>query len=433
MLKIGKISSLFTSEFRQGFLMIFSSKILIALITFLTTPIVARLFSPEDYGMFAILNSVAVIIALFSNLTLPTSLVVINDDQLKRTTTGIVTNILILHFILMVFGLVILFSAPIYQYVYDLLGIGVTFHVLIALLLFSLFEAFSQIFANINIREKDFKRNITVNVLDNFSIKGSSLLIGFFRHMPFGLFYAELIGKGVNILTQLSFRNFRLNFLDFKKLGNFRLSLEILREQRHYPLYTFPVSLMSRFSGQLILWVFAIAFSKQSVGHFTMGLGLLSIPLMLLANSLQPVIIKKLDEDRINGLANSLLSLVIKLGMLAGVVYSFLYFISPWFISIYLGEKWIDSVEFIQLLCFPFALQLVSNSLDGAFIVYKRQKAQFYFKIFFLVLLTTSIYFLSISNLTLHSVVLAYGAVLVVEEISKIAYLIWITRYVRSN
>jgi O-antigen/teichoic acid export membrane protein len=125
--------------------------------------------------------------------------------------------------------------------------------------------------------------------------------------------------------------------------------------------------------------------------------------------------------------------LIIKLAALAGVVYFFLYLISPWFVSIYLGEKWVNSIEFIQILCLPFALQLVSNSVGGAFIVYKRQKALFYFKVFFIVLLTASIYALSVSDLTLQTVVLAYGAVLVVEEMSKIGYLIWITRYVGSN
>ena len=433
MLSFNKISALFASEFRRGFLMIFSSKILIAFITFVTTPIVARLFSPEDYGMFAILNSIAIIISLISNLTLPTALVVVEQDKLKRTITGIITTVLLLNGIFLIAGLLIRFTESANQLVHDFFGIEVTLRVLAVLIFFSVLEAFSQIFANLNIREKDFKKNITVNVLDNFSIKGTSLLIGFFRYTHFGLFYAELAGKIVNVFTQFSYRKFRFDFFNIRQLGNIKLSFDVLKELRHYPVYTFPVSLMTRFSSQLILWVFALEFSKKAVGHFTMGIGLLNIPLMLIANSLQPVIIKKLDEDRQNGLSKNLLPLILKLFALAGVVYSFLYFISPWFVSIYLGEKWINSIQFIQLLCFPFALQLVSNSLDGAFIVYKKQKAQFYFKIFFLVLLIASIYFFSASSLTLQSVVIVYGAVLAVEEISKIGYLIWITRYVGSK
>jgi O-antigen/teichoic acid export membrane protein len=428
-----QVSIFLGNEFKRGFIYTLSSKALIAFITFLTTPIVARLFSPEEYGTFALQNSAALMLSVFCHLTLPISLVVVDDKRLQKTLTGITNYILGAIFFVFTLGLIATYSAAVHHYILNTTGLNFTLTVCLVMVLYCFLESFSQIFANLNIRHKRFKQNIFVNILDTTTTKASSLLIGFFKHTSNGLFYSELMGKSINVFTQTLNGRLHFAFWDVKKIGSIALTISVLKEHKHFVFYTFPVSILNRFSAQIMLWVFAALFSKLTIGSFTMALSLLSIPLQLIANSLQPIVIKKLDIEKKLMLSGNLLWLVLKIAGMAGFIYLAIFFVSPWFISIYLGNQWIQSVGFVKLLCVPIALQLISNSIEGAFIVYKKQKAQLYFKAVFLLLLIAVIYGFSFSNPTIETVVIIYSTIMALEEISKIIFLILVTRYVGSS
>lgn len=420
------------NEFRKGFLFIFSSKLLIAFATFISTPFVARLFKPDDYGLFALLNSAGLALSVLSHLTLPTSLIFVEERKVKEVTTTIATWLAFVNCIFLIAGIFIATLPSLNSLLEQHLHLKITIHISCIVVLFSCLESFSQIFANLNIRNRDFKQNVGVNMVENFSTKLISLLIGFFRYTPFGLFYSELGGKFMNIVSQLKGRQFKFEFIDKDNFGKGSFAVETLKEYYHYPMYNLPVSLMNQFSSQVILWFFAFSFSNQLVGFFTMGMSLLNIPLQLIANSMQPVIIKKLDDDQKRS-TGTFWSLILKIGALSSTIYLIIYLVSPWFISMYLGKIWMQSVDFVQILCVPYTMQMVNNSIDGAFIVYKRQRAQFYFKIVSLLLILLAIYLISFVSISIRSAIIVYSVVLSIGELSKIIFLLIITKHVRSS
>src|SRR5690606_19374448 len=71
---------------------------------FITTPILARIFNPEDYGLFALMNSAVFMVTLLSNLSLPVCLLAINDEKLVKTVSGIAGYAIITNLLLAVVG-----------------------------------------------------------------------------------------------------------------------------------------------------------------------------------------------------------------------------------------------------------------------------------------------------------------------------------------
>lgn len=399
------------------------------MVTFLTTPFLARLFDPSEYGLFALLASVATMASILSNLTLPASLLVIPKEKMVSATAGIIGYSVLTNLIFLLAGLLIA-TSKYFNLSYN--GISPIYFVVI-IPLSSFFVTITQIFASINIRNREFKNNVVVSLIDNFSIRIASLLLGVLGYTKLGLFYSELIGKGMNIINQLYFKTVSLSNLSIRAILNIKNIVATIVENKEYPLFNLPVSLIASFSGQLILWTLAFGYSRTDVGYFTMALGLLNIPLMLFSNSIQPLLTSKLFEDLGQFRLKKFLSLVFKIFVLAILIYLTIYLLAPYFVKMYLGVKWVPSVPLIQVLCFPFALQLLGNSIGGAFLVFKKQRANFIIKLVFLVILLPGFYFFIKLGTELIDVIIFYAIVLLLEEVFKVTYLSMRLNNVRNS
>lgn len=417
------------SEYKSSFLYIFSSKVLIACVTFITTPIIARIYNPADYGLFALMNSVALTISLLTSLSLPVCLLVIDENKVIKTTTAILGYSIFANILVLILG----FLASGFEEVVLFGDFALTPKIISLVCLSSFLVTLVQLFANLNIREKNFKKNVAINLMDNFSIRLSSLSLGFLGFSKFGLFYAELTGKIVNILTQFYFRYLNSHLFDLKNLLRIKYIGSVIRENKEYPIYNLPVSLISNFSNQIVLWILALYFSRQSVGYFTMSLGLLNIPLLLLANSFQPLVTKKFFEASKDYSRKIFSSLSIKIFLISLFIYACIYLAAPTFIEIYLGPKWWGSIQFIQLLCLPFALQLLGSSIGGAFIVFSKQRANFIIKLVFLIVLLSTLYYHVTTHGDLTGMVILYSVIISAEELVKILYLILKIKDVRGS
>jgi len=431
---LAKIKILFksysSSVYKKGFLYIFSSKLLIAFVGFLVTPLLSRLFTPAEYGYFALMNAMTMILALLSNMTLPTSLLATEDSFLPRVVSGILEYALVVNtfFLITGCGVVIFLSdfSPIRQS-----AIGVEAVVLMAVSSFLI--TLTQVLATLNIRNQEFRKNVVVNIAENFTTRILSLVAGFIGFTRYGLFSSDIIGKMTNVLIQFGYK--KQEFISYWSslsftLDNFRV---VIRKHRDYPLYSLPSYLIGNFSNQLILWILALSISSSSVGFFTMAVGLLNIPLQLLANSFQPLITSKFFNELKHSPHQLFVRLVSLLFVVSGSCYLVIYLGAPYFIRIYLGEAWLSSIPLTQILCVPFALQLLGNSVSGAFVVFDMQRANFTIKFVFLIALLVGFFAMAKDTVELTSVVILYSIIVSLEEVFKIGYVVLRLKYVRGS
>jgi O-antigen/teichoic acid export membrane protein len=412
------------SEYKKGFFLIFSSKVFIIGITFLTTPILSRIYTPEEYGYFGLMSSITVVMVILSNLTLPPCLLTIKKEEIEPTVLSIVEYAFIINLFFLVGG--ILVSMYVIQF-----NLGIVSVCLMTLA--SFLTTLTQILANLNIREKAFSKNVAVNIVENVVIRIVSLTLGFFGIGKFGLFISDLTGKLTNTVQQLISGNGRFSPSNQQIFFSWLRIREVIVSNKNYALYNLPSTLIASFFNQFILWVLALTFSKSSVGYFTMAIGFLNVPLLLLTNSLQPLITSKFSTEKKELSYQLFLKMTSIVTIISGVIYAIVYAISQPFITIYLGESWLYSISFVQILCIPFALQLIGNSLQGAFLVFDKQRSNFIIKLVFLAILILGFSYDFITSTGLKSFVMLYSVIVSAEELVKILYLAWRLRYVRSS
>lgn len=389
------------------------------------TPILSRLYTPEEYGFFSLMSGVTTVLVLISNITLPQSLLTVTEDKIEETSLAIVELSLIVNLIFVLFsGLAMRFlEKPETTLPFNLLSI-----VLIAGS--SFLVTLTQILANLNIRDKAFGKNVIVSIAESVSARFIGLALGFLGLAKYGLFLADLSGKSTNLFTQVAFKKGAVDLYRNQAVLDMQRLKRVLRENRNYLYFNLPSSLIASFFNQIVLWILALSFSSSYVGYFTMALSLLSMPLVLLANSLQPLITSKLITQ--NGMLSKRYFIrVISIILLISLgTYTIIYFLSPYFIQIYLGENWVQTIGIAKVLCLPFSLQLLGNSIQGAFIVFNKQRSNLVIKVIFLGLLFLSLNSSWVVNQGPETLVLAYAIIVSIEELVKILYLTLRLKYV---
>src|SRR5687768_2997741 len=102
---LDKIPFLKTSDFKKNVAIVFSGSVISQFISIAAAPIIARLYSPEQYGIFGIFLSIAAIAAVLPTLRYTQAILITkNDDDALRLLQfcGLATvaiSILILLFI----------------------------------------------------------------------------------------------------------------------------------------------------------------------------------------------------------------------------------------------------------------------------------------------------------------------------------------------
>jgi O-antigen/teichoic acid export membrane protein len=255
------------SDYQSNFLYILSSKVLIAFFAFITTPIIARLFSPKDYGLFALMSTITLTLTFLTNLSLPLSLLVIKEDKIESTVAGTLTYAILSNCFFLAVGLFFM-----YLFNESLLNSDFSFGLQVCLLISmgSFLLTVNQILANLNIREKAFKTNVAVNLTEHFSLRVIGLSMGILGLTKLGLFWADLTGKIFNTLSQFFFRKSEFILVRINSIFSIHAMRATIRENKQYPLYHVPFSILSNFSTQIVLWLLAIFFSTPAVGYFTM-------------------------------------------------------------------------------------------------------------------------------------------------------------------
>lgn len=415
-----------SSEYRKGFIYIFSSKILIIALGFLITPVLSRLYSPAEYGFFGLMSGVVMVLVLLSNLTLPQSLLTVKMENVRDTCLAIIDFSIIINFgFVVVVGLVKLLgniSNSTYLQ-FNIFSIS-----LIALSSFVI--TLTQILANLNIREKAFGTNVMVSITESITIRISGLALALFGITKFGLFLADLMGKATNLVLQLRFKKWRINIYEDQRMFSLVRFNRVFKDNRNYPYFNLPSSLIAGFFNQAVLWILAISFSNSYVGYFTMATSLLNMPVVLLANSLQPLITAKLIAENQVLPKRHFLRMITLISFISFFTYISIYLLSPYFVQIYLGQKWMQIVDIVKILCLPFSLQLISASIQGAFIVYNKQRLNFIIKIFFLFALVLALSSSWIAKEGFLTLVIVYSIIVSVEEVVKILYLTLRLKYV---
>jgi len=384
-----------------------SGTVIAQLIPIAIQPILKRIFTPEDFGVFdiylKILGILFVIFALKYDMG-----VVLPKNRVKAQALLIISMLFAVLFTAISFLIVLIFN----EQILNALSIGSEYSFILYLLPFS--TLFFSLYNSINyllIRDKKFVAS-SVNKVSRRGIEGAvqvGMGVGVASSLKsYGLFIGDLLGN-VAYFVSAYFQSFRGLKFD-KRLLSYSFLKNIAKEYSDLPKYNLIPELLNSFFSASLTFIVLAKFSIVDVGYLEATQRLLAVPSAFISVSLGQVILQRVSEN-----VGNRIKIIPDLRMLVVIMFAitiaftlFVLFLGPWSFALFLGDTFETSGIYAQYLIIYFAVSFMVSAFGQVLIALKEFKANAIWQVskFFLIY---SLVFFSFDSI--RSFLLIYSAI----------------------
>ncbi|HLG35395.1 MAG TPA: oligosaccharide flippase family protein [Bacteroidia bacterium] len=354
-------------QFFKNALILISGTTVAHLIPFILYPVFTRLFTPADFGLFALFIGIISWVDVVSTGRYELAVVIPekDEDSINVVAGGISFLLVIctlLYIIVFLFGDFIsvhLNSSSIKNWFWlvppavFVMGIG-------------------KIFNNWLIRKKSFKA-FAYNKIFQRIIEGISTLGFYVSKFSNGLIAGDFTGRfslAVISIFQATREGFAFNRINRKKL------LDNIKRYKIYPLYNTVPALLNAGCGLLPVFLISAFYTEEITGYFNLSRQLLAIPIALISANVSQVLLKDISEKR-NAqkfIYADMKSLFYKLAVMSVLFIVVLYFFSTFLFGFFFGQDWKISGEYTQILVISYAFSFAISPLSIALVALGKVK-----------------------------------------------------------
>jgi lipopolysaccharide exporter len=354
-------------DLMKSFLTLFSGATLGQLIPFFAGPILARLYSPEDFGLFALLSSTAGLASIVATGSYEFAILTSDSDD-EADSLSLLSSLL--SFIFSVIAAAIIVVILVLVKPWSSSSIGWIW------LLAPIFVFFQGIMNSTNFRLNRQKRYGVMakgKLVRAAVMTVIQLLLGFLK-LPWGLFPGMISGHVAASGYQFS----RVKDSFYKAIKSFStknikaLAVKFYR----FPLFLLPAQLVNEMSVQVPIYLLRTFFTTAAVGLYALPQKFLNVPVVLIGNSLGQVFFQKAAEQKndLVALANTTKSLFRFLFRIGVVPFSVILVFGDLLFALVFGQEWQQSGVYSQLLSPWLLFVLVGSPISKLFTVLDRQK-----------------------------------------------------------
>jgi len=379
------------SEFSRNVLTLMTGTTIAQAIPIAISPILTRIYTPEDFGMFALYMSVASIVSVVATgryelaIMLPKK----NEDAINIVALSIIISFFVS---IISFLIVFIFNTQITNLLGNQEISNWLYFIPITVLLTGVYQSFNY-WSN---RKKQYKRLATSRVIQSSATATTNLGMGFGGFGSSGLILGGVLGQGfaTAILGKLIWKEDGYRIKQIKKLKMFSLVKKYIK----FPKFDLITIFTSVFSHQFIHILFNITFNAKIAGAYYLTQKIIGVPISIIGNSFGDVFKQKASSDYklFNNAKNIYLATLIKLSFLGLFPSILLYYFAIDIFSLVFGESWKVAGEFVKMMIPMLFLKFISSPLSFMLYIGERQNVNMYSQ--FLFLFSIGISFLLANN-----------------------------------
>ncbi len=361
-------------EVLRGFIKLFSGATLGQLIPFFAGPILARLYSPEDFGLFAILSSTSAILSIASTGAFEYAILT-TDDEKEASDLALFSSMLAFIFSLLTCVILLLIILLCRPWLHNSYGWA---WLLIPVFIF--LQGITNAANNSHNREEHYGKMAKGKLIRSVIMSLSQVFLGLLN-LRWGLFPGQLVGNGASaIYLFYGVKKKFINAFQLFSLANFR---NLAKKYYRFPRFMVPSQMLNELSVQVPVYFLELFFSTAVVGVYALPQKLLNVPVSLIGSSIGQVYFREAAKHKNNAEALSKTTLALfrflfRIGVVPfSVILVFGDVIFPWLF----GSEWQQSGYFAQMLS-PWLLFVLSGSpISKLFAVLEKQKTGLWFNI----------------------------------------------------
>lgn len=345
----------------------------------LLTPLIARLYTPDDFGVFAIFTSVLSILSVVACWRFELAIVMpeSDDDAINLVALSLLASFVTGICLFLLAGLI-------GETIAKLLGSPRLAQWLWLLPLSVIASGSYQSLNYLATRRKQFKAVSASQVGQTGSNAVLQVCAGFAQTGPVGLIGSQLIGQcAANlILCRMGMATLRgvfrvVSWADIRRLAGL---------YRKYPLFNTWPSLLNILASMLPVMFLSKVFGEETTGQFSLAMRVVTIPLTLVGASVAQVMLPRFARDRndCKATADLIEKTVSKLLLIAGGLFGLL-LLSPLIFTPIFGSKWAVAGTFAQILAVSVAVKFVVSPVSVVLLTCNRQDILAYWQVIYVV------------------------------------------------
>ena len=365
------------SEFSKNVLTLMTGTTIAQAIPIGISPILTRLYTPEDFGIFALYMSVASIMSVIATGRYELAIMLPKKDE--DAFNIVMLSIIITAFISFLSFLIAFFLN---SQITALLGNPQISNWLYFIPITILFTGGYQSFNYWFNRKKQYKRLAQSKILRSGTTVTVNVSMGIGKLGSGGLIIGALFGQGIATfnLFQIALKNDKEMMHYVKKLKIFAL----IKKFKKFPLLNLPNALVDaiRVSGINIL--IAKFFTASALGQFSLAWKIVQMPISLIGNSISQVFFQKVSSVKKSELNTIVKKFIFKASAIALPLFLILYFFAEEIFVFIFGQNWRLAGQIVSILSPWLFLRFLTSPLSNIFIVLNKQEISLIFSIFYM-------------------------------------------------
>lgn len=374
--------------FFQNIAVVAGGNVTAKLIGIIAAPIITRLYTPEDYGIFSVFLSVVGVVGSLATLRYAVTIPIAKEEKLADNILKLCFLITLSLSIVWFIGIALVgkfftvqFSAEQLQpYLWLMpvvfLGKGI-------------YEALN----NWAVRTQKFRLITRTKVSQGVSSSGVKIGLGAMGVTPLGLFLGHIAQEAAGI-TSLFSKLVQLK-PSFLKSFNWSEIKYAARRYKKFPLVQSWSQLLLALGAQLPVLMIGAFYGVEVVGVFGLAQNMINMPMDLIGQSVAQVYYAEISKygknnpEKIYKLSVSIIKKLFWIGLIpVGLLIAF----GPWVFKLVFGPEWLDAGVYARFLSILILTRFISSPIASIFNVYEKQSLQLTLNIIRVVLVFAAFY-----------------------------------------
>lgn len=364
------------SEFSRNVLTLMTGSMLAQAIPIAISPILTRIYTPEDFGLLALYMSIASIFSTFATgkyelaIMLPKK----EEDAVNMLWLSLIISCGVSFVSLL---LIFLFNHKIVS----LLGDPALSNWLYVIPLSVLLTGWYQSFNYWNNRKKQYKRLAVSKVSQSVTTGTTNLGFGFGGFGVGGLIFGSLLGQAVStsVLGQLIGRNDKKMFPYVNRLK----LIALMKKYKKFPFLSLPNAVIDSFRLSGINLLIAKYFATATLGQFSLAWKMVQVPIVLVGGALGQVFFQKVANSQKSELYVIITKYIIKASLVSAPIFLFVYLFAEKIFGFVFGENWVLAGKAASVMTPWLFINFVSSPLVSVMLVLNKQELVLIFSLFY--------------------------------------------------
>lgn len=370
------LSKVKKGSFLYSVLTITSGTVIAQAITVLLSPVITRLYTPEDMGVLASYTAVTSILGVVAAGCYESAIVL---PKTQRETNAVAYAGLGIS---VLFGCFITLTCIVFkQPLISLLKFeGISTGWFYALGFFVTLLGFDVVLNQLAIKNQHFRMIAERQVTQQISTNGIKIAIGFVRSGSLGLFFATFLGQIVKVvkmgISEIGY------LIDVNNRPTKKDIWESVKRYKKFPLVSSWSVLLNSASTQLPVILFTTLFSSSVAGYYSLANRILSLPMSVIGSSIGTVYLQKAasvkdDKEELGRITYEVFK---KLLLISSLIMGIVIFFGDVLFSFVFGKEWYVAGQFAQFISVFVVFQFVFSPISVVFFVKEKQSLNLFFQ-----------------------------------------------------